>query len=100
MPPFFEGTHYCEHLLVVHLIVALHIREALGHEGHRVELPIRLELREDCTRREVGGIALEFEAACVSGEGENWGGGDGVFEGAESAVFVRPPGPCLRLAGQ
>src|SRR6266446_7012749 len=100
MPPFFEGAHYREHLLVVHLVVAFYVRETFGHEGHWVEFSICLELGQDRTGREVGCVALEFEATHVSGEGKNGGGSDGVFEGTERAVFIWSPDPGLSLTGQ
>jgi hypothetical protein len=42
----------------------------------------------------------KFEAACVSGEGEDRGGGDSLLEGLECAVLVWSPGPYFRLSGQ
>src|SRR6266446_620589 len=100
MPPFLERADYREHLLVVHLIVALHVRETLGHEGYWVKLSIHLELGQNRTGREVGGVALKLEAACISGEGEDGGGGDGLLEALERTVLVWSPGPSLCLPGQ
>src|SRR6266446_5007139 len=88
MPPFLEGADYRQHFLVIHLVVAFHVREALGHEGYWVELSVRLELGKDRASRKIGSVAFEFEVACIGGEGKNGGGGDSFLEGVECAVFI------------
>src|SRR6266581_1786708 len=97
MLPFLKGMDYHKHFLVIYLIVAFHVHEALGHESYWVEFSVGLELGQDRTGRKVGGIAFEFEMARIGGEGEDRGRSDGFLKGKERSVFVWSPGPCFRL---
>src|SRR5258708_40111657 len=92
--------HDSQHLLIVDLVVALHIRESLRHEGDWLVHAICLHLGEYHSSCKVGGIAFEAEATGLGREGEDEGGGDGLLQGIEHLLLRWTPDPPLGLASE
>src|SRR5260221_12793003 len=76
------------------LVVMLHIREPLQHEGDWLVHAICLCLGKDCSGCEVGGIAFKAEATGLRWEGEDGGRGDSLLQGVRAHLR---PGTCYIL---